>query len=502
LSKPTPVFDGKGVASIARNLTFLLGGSGVNFVARFLYAVILARALGPQVYGMINYGIAWYFLFLPLTRMGLEVVLSRDVGKNRQEGYRTAAITLTLRIASITLATAAYAILSWFIEDDPASRLMVFVFSLALIGRSLAMWTENVYTAYEVNQYSFRQQSIFRPLEVALGLLVVIVWREALLVVAIHGLVWCLQAFYGLAIIRRRLFSLRLDRNFPDLRRIFLQGLPLGVAMLLMALPYQGPLIFFRHLASHGDSLGQLALAMQVFFMLSQILFALGSVSLPVLSRVVERGDGKDRVFAETMLRFSLFFGTILALLGTALGPWLTVQIFGERYIQAGTLVGPVLWLMIPWAAGQTLVSALRARKLDFQVLFCSLIGAVFFSLTISEAILRYDALGAIWSAGTGMVLTTLSLIFFLRGHLAMDLCASLIKPGLTALSAIGVFYALHAFGPVLSLLGAFVTLAVGCYLFVCLTPQDMVWFGQPFRWVAKKMSSLKSFIGGRKRVF
>jgi len=71
---------------------------------------------------------------------------------------------------------------------------MVFIFAFALIGRSLASWVENVYTAYEVNQYSFRQKSIFRPLEVVLGLLVVIVWREALLVVVIHGLVWCLEA--------------------------------------------------------------------------------------------------------------------------------------------------------------------------------------------------------------------------------------------------------------------------------------------------------------------
>jgi len=68
---------------------------------------------------------------------------------------------------------------------------------------------------------------------------------------------------------------------------------------------------------------------------------------------------------------------------------------------------------MIPLAAGNALVGVLIARKLDFPVLICALIGAAFFSLTISEAVLRYDAVGAIWSAGTGMVLTMLSLIFF-----------------------------------------------------------------------------------------
>jgi len=492
LTRLTPVVDGRGVASLVRNLTYLLGGRGVYFVTRSLYAVILARVFGPQVYGMINYGIAWYLLFLPLTKMGLDVVLSRDVGQNRGEGDQTAAITLTLQIVSVTLATVAYCILSWFIEDDPPLRLMVFVFAFALIGRSLALWTENVYTAYEVNEYSFRQQSIFRPLEIALGLVAVIIWREALLVVVIHGLVWCLQALYGLAVIRRRLFTLRLNKNYSDLRPIFLQGFPLGIAMLLMALPYQGPLIFFRHFTSHGDTLGQLALAMQVFFMFFHIPLALGSVSLPVLSRAAAREDGKDRVFAETVLRFSLFFGTALSLLGAALGPWLTVQIFGKSYTQAGTLVGPVLLLMIPWSAGHALMRVLIARKLDFPVLICALIGAAFFSLTISEAVLRYDAVGAIGSAGTAMVLTMLSLIFFLRGHLALDLRASLIKPGLMALSAIGIFYALHAVSPLLSLLVALVTQAVGCYLFACLTPQDMVGFSHFFRWVAKKIFSGK----------
>ncbi|MFH0780966.1 MAG: hypothetical protein V2B20_03305 [Pseudomonadota bacterium] len=175
---------------------------------------------------------------------------------------------------SIALATVAYVILSWFIEAEPNARLIVFVFSFTLIGRSLAMWTENIYTAYEANHYSLRQQSIFRPLEALLGLLVVFVWRAALLVVVVHGLVWCLEAIYGLTVIHRRILPLRLDRNLSQLYRVFLQGLPLGAALLLLALPYQGPLIFFRYLTSDDNSLGQ---------------------------------DGKDCLFAETATRFLLF---------------------------------------------------------------------------------------------------------------------------------------------------------------------------------------------------
>jgi len=276
----------------------------------------------------------------------------------------------------------------------------------------------------------------------------------------------------------------------PDLYRIFLQGLPLAGFAFLMAFPSQGPLIFFRHLVPDGNALGQMALAMQILFVLAQIPMALGSVSLPVLSRAAARQDGKDRVFAETALRLSLFFGTALALLGTVFGPWVIVQIFGKNYAQAGALVGPVMWLMVPWTAGHALVMILMARKLDFQALFCALPGAVLFSLTISELVLRFSAFGAICSAGIGMMMTTTGLILVLRNRLAMDLRASLIKPGLTALAAAGVYHALHAFGPVLSLLGAFLMLALGGYLFKCLTPQDMIWFRHSLGSFTHKKSS------------
>ncbi len=487
MSKPTPDIEGRGVASIVGNLSYLLGGRAVYFAVRFLYAVVLARLLGPQIYGMINYGIVWYLLFLPLTRMGVEVVLSRDAGRNRQEGNQTAACTLTLQLASIIAVTAVYLTLSWLIESDPTFRLMVFVFTFALIGRSLTQWTESVYTAYEVNQYSFRQESFFRPLEVALGLLVIILWRDALWVVVIHGLVWCTQAIYGFTIVHRRIFALRLDKNILELRRVFMQCFPLGIALLLMAFPYQGPLIFFRHLSHHEELLGQFALAMQVFFMLSHIPYALGNVSLPVLSRVQARNDGKDRIFVETVLRFSLLFGTCLALLGTALGPWLTLQIFGIRYTQAGFLIGPVLWLMIPWSVSHAFVRVLIARRQDRQVMFSALIGAVLFSMITLGLVLRYQTIGAILSAGVGMVLTTLLLMFYLLSQMDMDLRSSLIKPGLTAISSVVVFYVLHTAGPMWSLLGAYVVMAFGCYLLSCMTPQDKLWLRNFSRFVARR---------------
>lgn len=473
---------GRGVASIARNLTYVMGGRGVYFATRFLYAVVLARVLGPEIYGKINYGIALYLLFLPLTKIGLEVVLSRDAGLSRLQGDRTAALTLTLRIASILVVTAAYVGFSFFLEGDPELRRMVLVFSFALIGRSLAFWTESVYTAYEVNQYSFRQQAIFRTLEVALGLAALFAWQEALPVVAAHCLAWCLEAAYGLSVIHRRILPLRLGTDAADLRRIFLQGLPLAGVMLLATLPYQGPLVFFRHVASHGDTLGQLAIAMQVFFMLSQVPLALGSVSLPVLSRAAVRRDGKDRVYAQTVIRYTMLFGSVLALLGMAFGPWVTVLIFGDHYARAGTLVGPALWLIVPWATGHALTGVLLAMKRDKETLFCTLAGALLFSLTISPGVSRYGVIGAIWCSALSMSLTAGFLIYFLHRRPGLDVWVSLARPGLMVSIAAGLYFLLGSLNPAAAFFCAVAVLAAGCCWSGCLTRQDLALLSRPLR--------------------
>ncbi|MDI6741580.1 MAG: oligosaccharide flippase family protein [Smithella sp.] len=484
-----PLLDGRGVALIARNLTYLLGGQGVYFVTRFVYAIVLARFFGPQIYGMINYGIAWYLLFIPLTRWGMDTVLSRDVGKNRTLGEDTANLTLTLRIISIVIVTAVYLVASVVFETDPQSRLMVLVFSFALIGRSLAWWTGSVYIAYECTEHALRQQTIFRSLEVLLGLLAIFIWKEALLVVLIHGLIWCLEAVYGLAVIRRRVFTIRLRFDVAALANLFTQVLPLGVAMLLMNLTSQGPLIYFRHVVSSGDLLGQLALAMQAFFILSTIPLTLGNAALPILSRSADREDGKDKIYAETMIRYALLSGCVVALLGTAFGPWLILKIFGHRYAATGALIGPVLWLVIPLAVRQSLSGVLIARKKDLRMLWGTLIGALLFVVTIQKAVEHFGALGAILSAIAAMTLTTAYFMFVLRQWIRIDLRFALLKPGLAVSTAVATFYALFFAGPVIAVAGAFAILFLMCYWLKCITSQDVVWLKNALVWIKGKVS-------------
>ena len=58
------------VSSIIRNASAILSARVFNRILKAAYIVVLARYLGPELYGLFTYGQAWYLAFLPFTTPG------------------------------------------------------------------------------------------------------------------------------------------------------------------------------------------------------------------------------------------------------------------------------------------------------------------------------------------------------------------------------------------------------------------------------------------------
>ena len=128
LTDTEPVAYRTGVASIAQNSCYLAGSRLLNYAVRFIYVIALARYLGPKFYGLYSYGMSWYLAFLPLTELGLGVILSKEVGRDRTQGARVVAQTLTLRTLVAIVAAGSCAIAGWFCEGEPEARRLILVF--------------------------------------------------------------------------------------------------------------------------------------------------------------------------------------------------------------------------------------------------------------------------------------------------------------------------------------------------------------------------------------
>lgn len=431
----------RGVRSILKNSAYLAALHSINSAARAVYAAVLAIYLGPVAYGIFNYGTAWYLAFLPLAFFGIDIYLSRTVSKSPFKAMAIVSNSFLLRLI-LTLGTALISILSaWYFEADPATRMLILIFSVALVGRSLAVWVTSVATAYERVQITFKAETIARLLEVSVGLTLALLGTNIIVLAVIHALSWWGQAVTGMVLLRRNVIKFHAAWQ-PGIQRILLlRGWPLALGAFLISWMLQGTLIVFRNAGGSGHELGQLALTMQAFIFLAGLPTVLANAALPVLIRTVAREDGKERFFLEVILRVSFLLGTALAILAHILGPIIVAALFGDRFREAGQLLGPILWLVIPFSASGVMWQVQLAHDKISTALFALAAGGLCLAISVAILTPKMGALGAIIGAGAGLLLWMFLMIIISYSTAKINVRVSVFIPLLAILCAASIFF-------------------------------------------------------------
>lgn len=365
-----------GFRTIAINSAYLLGGRGINIAARLLYAVILTRALGPEMYGLLNYAFAWYLAFIPVAVLGLPAILLRTIGRNPASAGVVVSISFSLVIlASLCIALMSYG-LGLLVEPQERMHGLMAILTLALLGRALSEWAHAVHLGYGSAKWVFRLEAAIRPFEVILGVIALALGASLEVLVLIHAMVWLLQAMALLLTLQRQS-----QLSWPrwDLAQVSLlmrEGVPLAISSLCYIWLMQGILVLGKPVLPSPEDLGQLALAVQLLVLLMIVPRSVGAAIVPVASRSLANEEGSDLRYTNTMLRMSTLLAGVLASTAMVLGGVSTRWVFGDAYLTAGVLLGPILWLLLPLTWGSAFYLYMINRRRWLAVLSSALIGA------------------------------------------------------------------------------------------------------------------------------
>ena len=76
---------------IARNTSFLTISQIISFGVSAIYVILVARYLGPQGLGILNFAVALTAIFNVLTNFGLPTLITREVARDRSTASKYAA---------------------------------------------------------------------------------------------------------------------------------------------------------------------------------------------------------------------------------------------------------------------------------------------------------------------------------------------------------------------------------------------------------------------------
>ncbi len=434
-----------GVHSIVVNSANLLGGDAITHVLRGLYMVVLARFLGPEIYGVFAYGHHWYLAFLPLAGAGaISNLLGREVPRQSEFPDKLVSRAFSLQTLLSAAAAIVCAIVGWLANDDATIRDLLLILSLALAARALAGWADGMFIAYERARYVLYQNLMFRPAEVLIGIALLAMGEGIITLAALHALVWIAQATWALYIVRRRLVK------FPwrpfSLPEGVMQLASLYWLVLLSGWIQQGPVVLFRHAVEDQGQLGQFALAMQLYILACAVPQAVVRASLPALSRSVGRRDEKEKLFMNAMIHLAIFAGAVGGMTGTAIGPWLIPAVFGMDFTQTGKLLGPVLCLLTPLTVYVAGTKVFIAHGFYKNALVVSVIGGIILMLFVPLFTGFLGVSGAIAGVASALCIADVFLIVMLKQKLRYRTDATAVRSIVIAITASLAFFAISSF--------------------------------------------------------
>jgi O-antigen/teichoic acid export membrane protein len=408
---------GAGVRSVIKNSSFLFSSHVLTTLLRIAYIIVLARILGPDAYGMLNYCLSWYLTFISLTYLGLDIVLGREVGRNHSSAPILVGSTFILRAGATLVVSVISALIAYLFEANPEAKILIIVFSLALIGRAIWLWCSSVFSAFEDTRHVFVLELIFRPLEIIIIVLLLLYspFPAIILIGIAHTALWWLQAIAGLFTILKYVTPIKLRVNWPQARRLLAAGVPGALYILALSWFMQAPIVLYRQLLGTGDDLGHFALAMQVIGYLVVIPVLAGNAALPVLSRSAAREDGKDRMVALAMLLFIPAIGVLVSLFGMWLAAPLTAIIFGAKYVHAGVILSEAIWLLTPFSLAIGLQQLVFARGSRIRISLWGILGAITMAALFSPLTQAFYYRGALLATGLGMLVWAIGLMITLR---------------------------------------------------------------------------------------
>ena len=265
-----------GVRSVAKNTAFLTATRGINMATRMVYIILVARLLGPELYGLLAFSQSWYLAFLPIGIFGLGDIVLRTIAMHPSQAGDIAAKSLSIHLVMATAASIICAVLAWIILPDSDAPLLISVLALALIGRTLSAWADNLFVAFDTGNNILRHEVFFRFAELIAAIVILLLGGKLLLLAALHAIIWWAHAARGIFVVRRDLLPVHVAWNPSTLIPVALSGIPFLIIAFAVSWMMLGPIVLFHGLAETDLVFSQYTLAMQILFIAAMLPISLG----------------------------------------------------------------------------------------------------------------------------------------------------------------------------------------------------------------------------------
>jgi len=368
---------------------------GMAFVAN----VLLARQMGPAVFGEYMYILSMAGLFVPFCIMGLNNVVSKLVAKYPSNSHFYIKSALLIRACGAVLALLVGTLVTWLIVESETSHTSI----TTLLFLQCFQFLYVIEYYYLINNQSTKTLRLRLPILAAINAIkiIAILNNESIqLIVIIHGLSYLLIGLsYTIqyTLIDKSHYKQKRQISFTPLLSLFHKGKWLLLSGIAAVIYLKIDQVMLAHLVGN-ESVGVYAAAAR----LSEFWYIFPIIVANVFNRsLIDKFKESHNAFTalqSQLLTFYVLSAFIVCILTLLLGKWLIELLYGQHY----QLSAEVLYIHIfatLFVFQRALFSKwLIIKKLYKYSLYTHAIGAVVNILLNLLFIPKWSVLGAAWA--------------------------------------------------------------------------------------------------------
>lgn len=319
---------------VTKNIGWAVAGKTVSLLGGLLVGILVARYLGPEQYGLMNYVISYVCIFQVFATFGLDSIEIREESRHPEERDVIIGTAFTIKIILAAITLAAVAVSVTITETDSFTRWMIMLYSVSIVLNSLNV-IRNHFTSLVWNEYVVKTE-ISRTV---IGALIKIG-----LLFAKAGLGWFIAVYtfdfvllasgyctsYRLKIGRMKLW--RFDIKWA--KYLVAQSFPLMLTGAAVMIYQRIDQVMIGKMVDPA-SVGQFSVASKFVEVLIFVPTIIAQTVAPILIRTREKDNDeykkKSQVFMNVTIWGSIFMSVIMSLISY----YVVIWTFGKAYLPA-----------------------------------------------------------------------------------------------------------------------------------------------------------------------
>ncbi len=405
------------IGKVIRNVFWAVTGKIITLFSTLIVGIFVARYLGPEQYGLMNYVISIVALFGVLSVFGTSEIIIRELSKSELPKEVVLGTSFFTRLGLAGIALLAICIYLYLASEDVSTSILVLIYSLSSIFSCFDV-IRFYFTSIVQNEYVVKSE-ILRTL-VGAGIKVILLLIKAPLWAFIAALTFDFVLLAGGYIVAyrkkvARLSTWKFDVNFAKF--LLKVSSPLLISSAAVIIYQRIDQVMIGKILDN-ESLGYFSTAVSFIGIITFIPSIVVQTIAPILVKIRKEDILRYRREAQRMMNITTWATMIVSIIVSLLSFYIIRYTYGLAYLDAV----PVMRILAFKAVGialTTMGGQLIIIENIHQIAFIRNILACFVCVMCNYLLIpRFGIIGSAWATIITVMFTGgLANIFFPRYH-------------------------------------------------------------------------------------